>query len=132
MVAPTRARVFMRGVMKLAMVETNTSSTAIRARMTLMSFPSRARALAFSTPSSCTTCCCCCCSSSLVMRVRQDSTASCGHTHTHTHTHTSCNQAATSRAPSRETKTEVTKTAIHRLATRGGLQKGVNPIDFAC
>lgn len=75
-VAPTRARVFISGVMKLAKVETNTRSTAISARMTLMSLPSRARALAFSTPSNWTTCCCCCCSSSLVMRVRHDSTAS--------------------------------------------------------
>ncbi|KAG7244539.1 hypothetical protein INR49_029558 [Caranx melampygus] len=68
MVAATRARVFIKGVMKLAKVETKTSSTAISARMTLMSLPSRARALAFSTPSNWTTCCCCCCSSSLVMR----------------------------------------------------------------
>ncbi len=30
---------------------------------------------------------------------------------------------------SRETNTDVTKTVIHRLATRGGLQKGVSPID---
>lgn len=72
-----RMRVFIKGVMKLAMVDTKTSSTAIKAKMTLMNLPSRARALAFSTPSSCTTCCCCCCNSSLVTRVRQDSTASC-------------------------------------------------------
>ncbi len=32
-------------------------------------------------------------------------------------------------AVSREANTDVTKTAIHRLATGGGLQKGVNPID---
>ncbi len=31
-------------------------------------------------------------------------------------------------APSLETNTEVTKTAIHRLAARGWLQKGVSPI----
>ena len=55
----------MRGVMKLAMVDTNTSSTAMSARITLMNLPSRARALAFSTPSNCTTCCCCCCSCSV-------------------------------------------------------------------
>ncbi len=36
-------------------------------------------------------------------------------------------QAATSRS-SRETITEVTKTAIHRLAARGWLQKGINPM----
>ncbi len=36
------------------------------------------------------------------------------------------------RAPSRETNTEVTKTAINRLAARGWLQKWVNPIDSPC
>ncbi len=35
-------------------------------------------------------------------------------------------------APSSETNTEVTKTAIHRLAARGWLQKGVSPIDSPC
>ncbi len=35
-------------------------------------------------------------------------------------------------APSRETNTEVTKTAIHRLAARGWLQKEVSPIDLPC
>ncbi len=37
-----------------------------------------------------------------------------------------------SRALSREANTEVTKTAIHRLAAGGWLQKGVNPIDLKC
>ncbi len=32
-------------------------------------------------------------------------------------------------ALSRETNTDVTKTAVHRLATRGGLKKGVDPIE---
>ncbi len=32
-------------------------------------------------------------------------------------------------ALSRETNTEMTKTAFHRLAARSGLQKGVSPID---
>ncbi len=39
---------------------------------------------------------------------------------------------ALSRALSREANTEVTKTAIHRLAAGGWLQKGVNPIDLKC
>ncbi len=35
-------------------------------------------------------------------------------------------------ALSREANKEVTKTAIHRLAAGGWLQKGVNPIDSPC
>ncbi len=35
-------------------------------------------------------------------------------------------------APSRETNTEVTKTAIHRLAAGGWLQKEVGPVDSPC
>ncbi len=35
-------------------------------------------------------------------------------------------------ALSREANKEVTKTAIHRLAAGGLLQKGVNPIDSPC
>ncbi len=42
------------------------------------------------------------------------------------------NQAATSRSLSLETNMEVIKTAIHRLAARGWLKKGVNPVDSPC
>ncbi len=35
-------------------------------------------------------------------------------------------------ALSLETNMEVIKTAIHRLAARGWLQKGVNPVDSPC
>ncbi|CAB1354116.1 unnamed protein product, partial [Coregonus sp. 'balchen'] len=63
-VEKVRLRVFIRG----ATVETNTRSTAMTASSTLMSLPSRVRAVAFSRPSSWTTCCCCCCSSILEIR----------------------------------------------------------------
>lgn len=71
-------RVFMRGTMQLATVETKTSRTAMTASSTLMSLPRRVRAVAFSSPSNWTTCCCCCCSSIFEMRVWQASSASCG------------------------------------------------------
>ncbi len=80
-----RLRVFISGTTQLATVETKTSRTAMRASSTLMSLPTRVRAVAFSRPSSWTTCCCC--SSILETRVWHASRAS-WHTHTHTHTHT--------------------------------------------
>lgn len=64
-----RERVFMRGTTQLATVETNTRRTAIRASSTLISFPRRVRAVAFSSPSNWTTCCCCCWSSILEILV---------------------------------------------------------------
>ncbi|CAB1354118.1 unnamed protein product, partial [Coregonus sp. 'balchen'] len=67
-VEKVRLRVFIRGTTQLATVETNTRSTAMTASSTLMSLPSRVRAVAFSRPSSWTTCCCCCCSSILEIR----------------------------------------------------------------
>lgn len=76
-VESVRLRVFIKGTTQLATVDTNTKRTAMTARSTLISFPSRVRAVAFSKPSSCTTCCCCCCSSILEIRVWQASSASC-------------------------------------------------------
>lgn len=76
-VESVRLRVFISGTTQFATVDTNTNRTAITASSTLMSFPRRVRAVAFSKPSSCTTCCCCCCSSILEMRVWQASRASC-------------------------------------------------------
>lgn len=76
-VVSVRLRVFIKGTTQLATVDTNTKRTAITASSTLISFPSRVRAVAFSKPSSCTTCCCCCCSSILEIRVWQASSASC-------------------------------------------------------
>lgn len=64
-----RLRVFINGTTQLATVDTNTRRTAMTASSTLISFPIRVRAVAFSRPSSCTTCCCCCCSSIFEMRV---------------------------------------------------------------
>lgn len=75
-VVSVRLRVFIMGTTQLATVDTNTKRTAITASSTLISFPSRVRAVAFSRPSSCTTCCCCCCSSILEIRVWQASSAS--------------------------------------------------------
>ncbi len=77
-VESVRLRVFIKGTTQLATVDTNTKRTAITASSTLISFPSRVRAVAFSKPSSCTTCCCCCCSSILEIRVWHASSASCG------------------------------------------------------
>lgn len=75
-----RERVFIRGTTQLATVETKTKRTAIRASSTLISFPRRVRAVAFSSPSNWTTCCCCCWSSILEILVWQASSASCrGH-----------------------------------------------------
>ena len=64
-----RERVFIRGTTQLATVETKTRRTAIRASSTLISFPRRVRAVAFSSPSNWTTCCCCCWSSILEILV---------------------------------------------------------------
>lgn len=75
-----RERVFIRGTTQLATVETKTRRTAIRASSTLISFPRRVRAVAFSSPSNWTTCCCCCWSSILEILVWHTSNASCtGH-----------------------------------------------------
>lgn len=75
-----RERVFIRGTTQLATVETKTRRTAIRASSTLISFPKRVRAVAFSSPSNWTTCCCCCWSSILEILVWHASNASCrGH-----------------------------------------------------
>lgn len=71
-----RLRVFIKGTTQLATVDTNTKRTAMTARSTLISFPRRVRAVAFSKPSSCTTCCCCCCSSIFEIRVWHASSAS--------------------------------------------------------
>lgn len=75
-VESVRLRVFISGTTQFATVETNTRSTAITASSTLMSLPSKVRAVAFSKPSNWTTCCCCCWSSILEMRVWQASSAS--------------------------------------------------------
>lgn len=76
-VESVRLRVFINGTTQLATVDTNTKRTAMTASSTLISFPRRVRAVAFSKPSSCTTCCCCCCSSILEIRVWHASSASC-------------------------------------------------------
>lgn len=76
-VESVRLRVFIRGTTQLATVDTNTKRTAMTARSTLISFPRRVLAVAFSRPSSCTTCCCCCCSSILEILVWHASSASC-------------------------------------------------------
>lgn len=68
-------RLFIMGETNLAMVDTHTRMTVMKARITLMHFPRRT--LAF-TVSVCRACCSCWCSSSLEMRVWQDSRASCG------------------------------------------------------
>ncbi len=75
-VESVRLRVFISGTTQFATVETNTRSTAMTASSTLMSLPSKVRAVAFSKPSNWTTCCCCCWSSILEMRVWQASSAS--------------------------------------------------------
>lgn len=53
-----RIRVFVNGPTNSATVDTNSKRTAIKASSTLISFPRRVPAVAFSKPSSCTTCCC--------------------------------------------------------------------------
>lgn len=68
-------RLFIMGDTNLAMVETHTRMTVMKARSTLMHFPSRT--LAF-TASVCSVCCSCWWSSSFEMRVWHDSRASCG------------------------------------------------------
>lgn len=75
-VESVRLRVFIKGTTQLATVDTKTKRTAMTASSTLISFPRRVRAVAFSNPSSCTTCCCCCCNSILEMRVWHASSAS--------------------------------------------------------
>lgn len=68
-------RLFIMGETNLARVDTHTRMTVMKARTTLMHFPSST--LAF-TASVCRVCCSCWCNSSLEMRVWQDSKASCG------------------------------------------------------
>ena len=68
-------RLFIMGEMNLAMVDTHTRMTVMKASTTLINLPSRT--LAF-TVSVCRACCSCWWSSSLEMRVWQDSRASCG------------------------------------------------------
>ena len=68
-------RLLIMGEMNLAMVDTHTKMTVMKARTTLMHFPRRT--LAF-TVSDCRACCSCWWSSNLEMRVWQDSKASCG------------------------------------------------------
>lgn len=64
--------VFMRGVMKLVMVDMNISSMVMSVRIMLMNLFSSVCVLVFFMFFSCIICCCCCCSFSLVIWVRQD------------------------------------------------------------
>lgn len=68
-------RLFIMGETNLAMVDTHTRMTVMKARITFMHLPRST--LAF-TVSVCRACCSCWWSSSLEMRVWQDSKASCG------------------------------------------------------